>query len=71
MFKFIAMFFAMLTNFTKSADNLAAALEATTATVEDRAKAFRAEQTVENDQRLAKLKARKEHIAKNPETFEF
>ncbi len=71
MFKFVAMFFAMLTNFCKSADNLAVALEATTATVSDRANAFRDEQSVENEQRLAKLKARKEHIKANPQKFDF
>ena len=65
------MFFAMLTNFTKSADNLASALEATTATVNDRANAFRAEQTEENKQRLAQLQALVKHNADNPKKFVF
>ena len=71
MFKAFAMFFNFITSFFASANNLANAMEAATATVDDRAQAFRKEQSEENSQRLAKLAAQVEHTKANPPKFTF
>ena len=66
-----SMFFNTFTNLFSAINNLASAADKATATVDDRAGAFQLEQQESNAQRLAYIKAKKEHNAENPETFEF
>ena len=71
MFATIAMFFSTLTNIFSSINRLAIATDHIAETAEQRASAFKAEQSEINTQRLAYLKAKQAHTEANPEQFEF
>lgn len=71
MFESIAMIFTTITNFFSAINRLTLAGDHLAETAEQRASAFRDEQSEENKQRLAKLKAQAEHNEANPPKFEF
>ena len=71
MFQSIAMFFTTITTLFSSVNRIATAGDYLAETAEERAKAFRDEQSEENKQRIAMLKARVEHNKANPPKFEF
>lgn len=71
MFESIAMIFTTITNFFSAINRLTLAGDHLAETAEQRASAFRDEQSEENKLRLAELKARAKHNADNPKEFEF